>query len=225
MRVRDVMSTKVVSASPEMALVDAIMVMTKHHISGMPVLDDRGALIGMITEADCLRRGETSRKPRPSRWYDAFFGPQLTARAYIRNYGRKVRHVMSQNAVTVGENATLDQVVELMEENRVKRLPVVRQGKVVGIVSRANLMRALASVIRDAPKLAPTDRELRSQIMSRIGQENWSAGTEIDVLARQGQIDLWGTIIDESQREALKVLVENTPGVASLADHTALRRY
>ena len=177
----------------------------------------------MISEGDLLSRIETLKLHRRSRWYDAFFGPRATAPSYVRSHGRRVYHVMSSNPVTVGEQTPLDEVVRLMDINSIKRLPVIRDGKPVGIVSRANLMRALASIIREAPKFSEDDASLRTCILDEIENQNWSTGAAVDVLIRNGTADLWGTIIDESQREALKVLIENMPGVTSVNDHVRLQ--
>jgi CBS domain-containing protein len=223
MKASDVMAWKVISVSPEATIVDAIGLMLKNHISGLPVIDQDGKLVGIVSEGDFLRRPETGTERMRSVWLDAFFGPSDSAKAYVRSHGTKVREVMTANPTTVGEHTPLDQVVHLMETHRVKRLPVVRRGKVVGIVTRANLMRALASIHRTARASATDDGAIRDHILLAISKQNWAAGASIDVTVHKGFVDLWGTVSDVAQRNALKTLVEATPGVTEVADHLIWR--
>jgi CBS domain-containing protein len=223
MKASDVMTRKVISISPEATIVDAIGLMLKNHISGLPVIDQEGKLVGIVSEGDFLRRPETGTERTRSRWLDAFFGPSGAARAYLRSHGSKVREVMTASPVTVAEHTPLDQVVHLMETHRIKRLPVVHRGKVVGILTRANLILALASIQRAARTSRTDDRAIRDHILSAIREQSWTAGASIDVTVRNGVVDLWGTISDMAQRDALKTLVTATPGVRKVADHLIWR--
>ena len=150
MKVSDVMTKRVISIRPEATIRDAIKLMLKNHISGMPVINVKGKLVGILTEGDFLHRSETGTERRRSRWLDALFGPSEAAKEFVHSHGLKVKEVMSRNPLTVRENTPLDEVVHLMEHRNIKRLPVMRSGKVVGIISRANLMHALASLHRGA---------------------------------------------------------------------------
>src|SRR5690348_17164408 len=146
MKVADVMTRRVVSISPDATILDAAKLMLKHHISGLPVIDRDGGLVGIVTEGDFLRRPETGTAQPRSRWLDLFFGPAEGAQAFVRSHGMKVAEVMTPKVITVAANEPLERVVHLMEVHQIKRLPVLRGRKVAGIVSRANLVRALASV-------------------------------------------------------------------------------
>jgi CBS domain-containing protein len=223
MKVSDIMTRKVVSVSPEASIVDAIQLMLKKHISGLPVIDQDGRLVGIVSEGDFLRRPETGTERKPSVWLNAFFGPSEFAEAYVRSHGSKVLEVMSANPITVDERMPLDQVVHLMETHHVKRLPVVRRGKVVGIVTRADLMLALASLHRSARASPLDDSVIRNGILSAIHEQNWTAGVSVDVTVHKGSVDLWGTISDVAQRDALKTLAAATPGVKEVADHLIWR--
>jgi CBS domain-containing protein len=219
MKVSDVMTRRVVSVAPEATIRHAIRLMLDNHISGLPVIDDKGKLVGIVSEGDFLRRSEIGTERKRSHWLDAFLGPGAPANDYVHSHGFKVKEVMTRKPITVQEDTPLDQVVHLMESLRVKRLPVVRGEKVVGVVSRVNLMRALASIYRAAPKSSKDDAAIRSQILSDIAKQDWSAGVDVDVVVRDGIADIWGSIAELAQRDALKVLVERTPGVKQVEDH------
>lgn len=219
MKVSDVMTRRVISVSPEATIREAIKLMLKNHISGLPVVAHEDKLVGIVTESDFLHRPETGTERKRSRWLDALFGPAEAAKDYVRQHGLKVQEVMTRDPVTVTEVAPLDQVVQIMETHKIKRLPVMRRSKVVGIVSRADLMLALASILRSAQRHADNDEVIRQAIMASIREQSWTTGTFVDVIVRNGIVDLWGTITDGAQRKALNVLVESTPGVKRVEDH------
>ena len=181
--------------------------------------NDKGKLVGILTEGDLLRRPEIGTERGRSRWLDALFGPGDAANAYVRSHSRKVQDVMTRDPVAVEEIAPLDEVVHLLERRNIKRLPVVRAGKVVGITSRANLIRALAGLHRVGRALERTDSAIRNRIFAQISKQDWAYSAFVDVTVRKGVVDLWGTITDLEQREALRVLAENTPGVKKIEDH------
>jgi len=219
MKAADVMTRRIISVSPEATVLEAIKLMLKHHISGLPVTGRKGKLVGIVTESDFLHRPEIGTERKRSRWLDALFGPAAGAHDYVRSHGLKVQDVMTRDPVTVAENAPLDEAVRIMEAHSVKRLPVMRRGKLVGIVSRADLMLALASIDRAASDSGGTDAAIRDHIMAAIREQNWTAGASVDVIVRSGVADLWGTISDVAQREALRVLAASTPGVKQVEDH------
>lgn len=219
MKVSDVMTRRVVSVTPEATIRHAIRLMLDYHISGLPVIDDKAKLVGIVSEGDFLRRSEIGTERKRSRWLGALLGPGEPANDYVHSHGLKVKEVMTRKPITVQEDTPLDQVVHLMESRSVKRLPVVRGEQVVGVVSRANLMRALASMYRAAPKSSKNDAAIRGQILSDIAKQDWSVGVDVDVVVRNGIADIWGSIAELAQREALKVLVEKTPGVKQVEDH------
>lgn len=221
MKVSDVLSRRVVSIEPQASVLEAVRLMLQNHISGLPVIDAKGRLVGMLTEGDLLRRAETGTQRQRKRWVEFLLGPGRMAEDYIHTHARRVEEVMTADPVTVGENAPLDEVVRLMEERAIKRLPVTHGGKVVGIVARADLLHALASVGKVAPASAATDGAIRDRILADIDQQKWLAPNIVNVTVRNGNVELWGTITDEKQRQALTVLVENVPGVKSIADHLA----
>ena len=219
MKVSDVMTRRVISVTPEATVRHAIRLMLQNNISGLPVIDDKGKLVGIVSEGDFLRRSEIGTERKRSRWLTAFLGPSEPAHDYVHSHGLKVKEVMTCEPIMVQEDTQLDQVVHLMESHNIKRLPVVRGEKVVGVVSRANLMRALASIHRAAPESSKDDAAIRDQILSDIAKQDWSVGILVDVIVRDGIADVWGSIADSAQRDALKVLIEKTAGVKQVEDH------
>jgi CBS domain-containing protein len=219
MKAKDIMSARVVSIAPEATVLDAVRLMLEHQISGLPVVDKTGALVGIVTEGDFLRRAETGTQRKRPRWLEFLVGPNSLAADYVRSHGRKVEEVMTREPVTIGEDASLDEIVRIMERKRVKRLPVVRGQEVVGIVSRANLLRALASVGAALPEPAKSDAEIRERVVAELNRELWAPVALIDVIVKGGVVELWGSITEAKQGEALKVCCENIPGVKSVVSH------
>jgi CBS domain-containing protein len=219
MRVRDIMSTRVVSIAPDANVLEAVRRMLQNHISGLPVIDHTGALVGVVTEGDFLRRSETGTERKRPRWLEFLIGPRRLADEYIQAHARRVEEVMTREPITITEDAALDEVVRLMERQRIKRLPVTRGGQVVGIVSRANLLHALASLGASAASPANTDVAIRDQLLAEFQKQTWAPAALVDAVVKNGVVELWGTITEEAQGEALKVCAENIPGVKSVVSH------
>jgi CBS domain-containing protein len=219
MNAKDVMTREVISVAPDATVLQAARVMLQHRISGLPVIDSAGRLVGILSEGDFLRRRETQTERRRSRWLEFLMGPGKMAAEYTQTHGNKVSEVMTDNVQTVGENATLEDIVELMERRRIKRVPVVRDGKVTGIVTRSNLMHAMVSLARSAPKAAKDDAAIREQLHAVMQKEQWAPIAATNVVVNDGVVELWGVIVDERQRDALKVAAENIPGVKAVKDH------
>jgi CBS domain-containing protein len=218
MKARDVMTTRVISIESDAPIMRAVRLMLQNRISGLPVVGRKGELVGMVTEGDFLRRGEIGTQRHRNRWLEFLVGPGRLANEYVHARGRKVEEVMTRELVTVTEDTELDEVVRLMERHRIKRLPVLRGDKLVGIVTRANIMHALvslAAVAKSPP--AGDDAAIREQILAEFQRQSWAPMTNVTV--RDGVVELWGTIVDEREREALIVAVENVPGVKTVHDH------
>ena len=219
MKVRDVMSDRVISVTPGAGVLDAIRLMLENHISGLPVIDAGGVLVGIVTEGDFLRRSETGTERKRSRWLEFLAGPGRLADDYVRSHARTVGEVMTPAPVTITEDAGLDEAVTVMERRRIKRLPVVRDTEVVGIISRANLLYAVASLTAKAPPQARSDVAIRDALLTEFRKLTWTPAAMVDPVVTDGVVELWGTITDESQREALKVCAQNIPGVRSVVSH------
>ncbi len=222
MKASDVMTRRIVSVGPETSVEAAADLMLKHHISGLPVLDASGRLVGLITEGDFLRRVEAGTERRRPRWLEFIRGPGPAADEYVRARGRKVGELMTRELKTINEDTPLQEVVELMEKNHIKRLPVMRGDQMVGIVSRANLLHALASLSREAPPAAVDDASIRTRLIGELEKQFWAPLAMINIVVRNGVVEYWGSILEEHEREALKVAAENIPGVKGVRDHLAL---
>lgn len=186
---------------------------------GLPVVNSDGHIVGIVTESDFLRRAETGTQRQRSRWVQFLVGPGRLAEDYVRSRSRRVEDVMTQPVHTIDEDAPLSEVVELMERHRIKRLPVLRDRKVVGIVSRVNLLHALASLAREIKSTPAHDEAIRERLLTELNQESWAPLDLIDIIVRNGTVELWGTILDERKRLALILAAENVHGVEAVRDH------
>src|SRR5215472_3788176 len=157
MQVKDIMTRSVISVAPDESIMKAARLMLQNHISGLPVIDKTGELIGIVTEGDFLRRGELGTQRRRPKWLEFLLGPGKLAQEYVQASSKKIEDVMTPDPRTIGEDASLEAAVDMMERHRIKRIPVTRDGRVVGIISRANLMHALASIARDVSPSAGDD--------------------------------------------------------------------
>ena len=222
MKVADVMTYRMISVTPELRVVDAARLMLDARISGLPVVDSSGNIVGIVTEADLLRRVETGTSKRRSQWLEFVISPGKLAEEFSHSHGRKVSDVMTPDPKTVTEQTSLADAVELMERHGIKRLPVLRAGKPVGMLSRANLLRGLVHAGHSSKSSVAADWAIRDQIASELGRQPWAPAYALDFKVRNGSVDIYGTILDERERNALIVAVENIPGVKQVRDHLAL---
>src|SRR6266545_985425 len=219
MKAHDVMTWGTITVEPEASVARAVRLMLQNKISGLPVVDADGQLVGMVTEGDFLRRGELGTKRQRPRWLEFLLGPGRLAAEYVQSSGQKVGEIMTPEPKTITPETPLNEVVSLMERHRIKRLPVVQDGKLVGTVSRANLLHALASVAREVKAPAGDDATIREQILAECAKQHWA--THVNVVVRDGVVGLWGVITDERERKAFIVAAENVPGVKAVHDHLA----
>jgi CBS domain-containing protein len=211
MLVADLMSRSVVAISPDAPLAQAIRLMIDHRVSGLPVIDAEGRAVGMLTEGDLLRRVETGTEGAAPGWFASFFFLGRQAERYVQTHSRHVADVMTPDVTCVEEDTPLAEVVALMQRKRIKRLPVVRGKKVVGIVSRADLVRVVGESLGKS-KATADDAEIRRQIMEGIAHAPW-APASVSVAVEDGIVLLDGCVFDMRGRSAIGVLAENAQGV------------
>jgi CBS domain-containing protein len=222
MNVADVMTKGVISITPESSVTKAARMMLLYEISGLPVIDGSGKLVGIVTEGDFLRRAELGTERHRKRWVELLVDIGPLAEEYAHSHGRKVEEVMTRDVVTVTEDASLEEVARLMERHRIKRVPVLRNAQVIGIVSRANFLHALI-VLSAKPAFAPaSDGAIREQILAELEKQAWMPRAAVNVGVKDGIVDLNGVILDERQRAALCIATENVPGVKEIRDRLVL---
>jgi CBS domain-containing protein len=219
MIVADVMTRNCITIAPEATVEEAVNLMLSRGISGLCVVDKKGELAGMLTEGDLLRRDEIGTQRHRPWWLRLLASPARQAADFTRANGRHVRDVMTENVISIGQDAPLEQVVATMEKNSIKRLPVTNGGQVVGVVSRADLLRALVSRVRAAEPLASDDRSIRTAILDALEAQSWAPMTTLNVTVAAGVVDLWGTITNDEERHGIRVLAENVNGVKAVHDH------
>jgi CBS domain-containing protein len=219
MKASDVMTRNVIAVAPDATVAQAVELMLERGISGLLVVDAAGTLAGVVTEGDLLRRDELGTQRRRPWWLRLIASPGRQAADFTRAHGRKVADVMTRDVVSVDLDDPLEAIVELMEEHRIKRLPVLDADRVVGVVSRADLLRALSVVARGGGGTAPDDRTIRDRILDALAKEPWAPRTTLNVTVVNRVVDLWGTISNDQERRAICVFAENTPGVLKVIDH------
>jgi CBS domain-containing protein len=220
MRAVDVMTTSIIFASPEMSVREAAGLLVEHSISAMPVADADGNLVGIVSEGDLLHRSEIGTGvPRRAWWLQFVASTRTLASEYLKEHAQKVKDVMTADVITVDEQTPIAEVAEVLERRRIKRVPVLKNGKVTGIVSRANLVRALASVEpRAVAQVAPGDAQLREAVVVAMAGQRWGLARE-NVIVTGGVVHLWGAITSEEHRKAICVAAQNVPGVKEVIDH------
>jgi CBS domain-containing protein len=218
MRAHQIMTRTVVTVAPETSIREAADIMLQRHVSGLPVLDAAGKLVGIVSEGDFLHRGEIGTQRKRGRWLKYLLGSGEDATSFVHEYGRKVSEVMTRDPLTITEDTTLEEIVKTMENNNVKRLPVMRGEALVGIVSRANLLQAVASLAREVPDPTADDDHIRRRIIDTIEKSDWCP-FGLNVIVRDGIVHLSGVITDERSRPAAIVAAENVAGVKKVHDH------
>jgi CBS domain-containing protein len=219
MKAKDVMTEHVITVAPDASIIEALQAMLQNRISGLPVVDKGGNLVGIVTGGDFLRRSETGTERRRPRWVEFILGPGTIARDYVHSHARRIDEVMTTEVETVGEDTGLEDVVALMEKRRVKRVPVMHGAQLVGIVSRANLLHALATLSREVKPGEKGDETIRAAVLAEFDRQSWAPRHMIDVVVRNGVVELWGTVIDPDQRDAARVAAETAPGVRAVKCH------
>lgn len=218
MNAGDIMVKDVVSVGPEAEVREVAMLMLERRISGVPVVDGERRVLGIVSEGDLIRRPEIETDHAPKGWLGMFLSDEERARDFVKSHGRKAREVMTQPAIGVAPDTPLDEVVRLMERHRIKRLVVVEDGRLAGLVTRADLLRAMVAH-QDAFPAAASDRELRDRIDRMLRDEDWVTSAFVNVEVENGIAQLWGTVESAPQREALILAVRGVPGVRDVQAH------
>ena len=215
----DVMTRNVISIAVDATIEEAANTMLDRRISGLFVVDKAGDLVGIVTEGDLLHRDELGTEKHHPWWKRLLISPAQQAAEFAHAHGRHVRDVMTTEVVCVAHDEPLETVVELMEEHHIKRVPVTEADRVVGVVSRADLLRALVSKSRSPETVQATDEEIHAAILAGLEEQSWAPTTTLTITVKDGVAEVHGTITSEEERAAIRVVAENTPGVKAVHDH------
>ncbi|TIS55649.1 MAG: CBS domain-containing protein [Mesorhizobium sp.] len=219
MQAEAIMTAPVIGIEPTASISDAAGLMLSKNIGGLPVIRSDGTLLGIVSEGDFLRRAELGTRRKRSRWLEFLVSPRRAAEEYVQANGRRIEEVMTADVITVSPDASLSEIVELMTRNHVKRIPVVDGGKVVGIVTRSDLLRALLSVLPGSAPAAMDDERIRQNIIAELATQKWAGKDMISVTVDKGVVELSGAIFDERERQAAIVAAENVAGVKAVKDN------
>ena len=224
MKAADVMVANVITVGPDACVQDVARTLLGARISGVPVVGPKGELLGIVSEGDLMRRVEAGTGRRRPWWLAMFTGKEVLAAEFIKEHSRKVTDVMTRDVVTATPDTPLWTIANLLEKNAVKRVPIVQDGKVVGIVSRANLLQALASLTKQTNVATPPDdSKIREKVLTQLDAEPWTRPSVINVIVQDGTVELWGIVDSVSQKKAVRVAAEVTPGVRAVNDNLIIR--
>jgi len=225
MKARDVMVSPVITTKPSASVKEVAQFLLQNHISAVPVVDDSGKLVGIVSEGDLMRRADLGTERHRAWWLTALFTAEETLAAeYVKQHSRKVADVMTKRLVTAGPDAALNEIAGLLERHSIKRVPIVENGALVGIVSRANLIQALAAD-RKGLNIPLSDAKLRERIMTYLKAQPWAHTSLLNVTVNDGIVDIWGLTGSEAEKNALRVAAETTPGVRAVNDNLILRSW
>ena len=218
MRALDVMVRDVVTVHPDMDVAEAVKLLIEHDVSALPVLNNEGNLVGVLSEADLTHRAEIGTEKHRPWWLEAVTGGSTLAEEFAKSHGKKVGEVMTDGVISVTEETPLSEIAALFERKRIKRVPVVKDGRLVGVVSQSNLIQALASLIGRTDHIDESDRQIRLELLSRLQEQSWTDFGSRNITVSNGVVHLWGLVGSEAERKALLALAEGVPGVARVSD-------
>lgn len=212
MLVRDVMTKKVITVTAQTPVEEIAQLLLDHHISAVPVVDAKGAIVGMVSEGDLMRRLSAADAPRRSWWLELFAGSGPTAADYVKTHGTTAADIMSHDIATVSEDMPIGEVARILEKNRIKRVPVLRDGRLTGIVSRANLLHGLASLPHNPPAAGVDDQVLRARLHEALAEVPGISVSLVNVIVRDGEASIWGVVDSDFEETAIRIAAESVVG-------------
>ena len=220
MRAMDVMTSKVITVDENASVITVAKLLAERGISAVPVVDSENRVISMVSEGDLLHRAETGTERRQSWWLEMMASTNRLAGDYIKSHSGNVKDVMTRDVLSVTETTSVADIAILLETNRIKRVPVLRDGKLVGIVSRANLVRALAMTVNEPTSSTEADdRTIRDKLLAELKVQRWAEVAPANITVKDGVVHLWSSYLSEQEKRALVVAAENIPGVRRVEDH------
>ncbi len=217
----DIMTSPVITAGPNATVLEIVKLMLDNRISALPIVNRDGMLIGLVSEGDLIRRSEIGARDYKSWWLSAIGGSITLAEEFVKSHGIKANEIMTEDVISVSQDTRLWEIAATLEKKKIKRVPVMKEGKLVGIVSRANLLQALAAQQENRPaQPSATDRGIREALLASLEKEPWSDTSHLNVVVIDGVVHYWGLVASKAQSKALTVAAENIPGVKEIVDHT-----
>jgi CBS-domain-containing membrane protein len=222
MKARDVMVSPVITVKPDASVKELAKLLLERQISAVPVVDDHGKLVGIVSEGDLLHRAEAETQRRRPWWLLVFTSDEALAADYIKEHSRKVADVMTKDVITAGPDTPLHEIARALERHAIKRVPIVQDGQIVGIVSRANLIQAVASD-RKKPEIAASDKAIREKLLAHLQAQRWADTGLVNATVTDGVVDLWGVSNSDVEQKAIRIAAESIPGVVAVNDHLIKR--
>jgi CBS-domain-containing membrane protein len=220
MRAMDVMTSEVITVDEDASVQSVAKLMANHGISAVPVVDKDNRVIGMVSEGDLLHRAETGTERRRSWWLEMMASTNQLAGEYLKSHSGRVKDVMTRDVISVTDTTPVGDIAVLLETNRIKRVPVMRDGKLAGIVSRANLVRALAMTVNERATSDETDdRAIRDKLLAELKAQKWAEVSPANITVKDGVVHLWSSYFSEQEKRALVVAAETIPEVRRVEDH------
>jgi CBS domain-containing protein len=223
MRAGDIMVSPVVTLYPSLSVRNAAKTFLERHISGAPVVDDDGTMVGIVSEGDLLHRVETDTERNRSSWLRLLTADEALAAEYVKARARTVADVMTRNVISVTTDTPLKDIAEVLERNSIKRVPVLASGRLVGIITRSNLIQVLATT-RDEIQQPLSDSAIRTSLLSHLKEEPWSDTWQLNVTVNDGVVDIWGICRSDTERDAVRIAATNIPGVRAVNNHLCMER-
>ncbi len=211
MQAKDIMTTSVLTVEPETPIGDVAAMLMRRRISGAPVVDGDGKVVGIVSEGDLIRRAGAEAERHPSWWLTLLSAPEDRALAYVKSHGGTAGDVMTRDVVTVTETTSLEEIASTLSKHDIKRVPVLHDGKLAGVVSRADLMRGLAARLVSLETTAD-DETIKKAIVTELADAVQQPET-VSIVVSGGVVHMWGAVQSDSEVRAAEVAARNAPGV------------
>ena len=221
MEAREVMTRDVVTVGPDTTVGEIAAILVRHRISAVPVVSGT-QLLGLVSQTDLAHRSETGTEKKRKWWLELFADPDATAREYVKSHGLRARDIMTRFVVSVRADASLAEVADVLDAHRIRQVPVISDGRLVGMISRADLVRKVAEARLAAPVTRPDSGTLQKAIWHQIRSQPWLKSAFVNLAVKDGVVELWGAVDSDEQHRALRVLVEGVEGVEKVEDHVSL---
>jgi CBS-domain-containing membrane protein len=222
MKARDVMVSPVITVKPDASVKELATLLLERRISAVPVVNDQGKVVGIVSEGDLLHRAEADTQRQRSWWLRLMTSDEALAADYIKEHSRKVADVMTKNVITASPDTPLHEIARTLERHAIKRVPIVQDGQLVGIVSRANLIQAVASDLKK-PEASSSDKAIREKLLAHLQSQRWANTALINATVTDGVVDLWGVSNSDVEQKAIRIAAESIPGVVAVNDHLIKR--